>query len=542
MASTKLTNLRGPKGAEGAEGPEGGQGIPGVNAVENDTAVGTYLRTEGTESERAARDKIAASLLNGSEIHLDTTRLPAGELTETTAGQEIILRAGPGDADQNTPRLVDLGGETVLTFGPLAQQGGYATIVSDDVPSAWGADFALAPYDDDPAYEWPSGGAPGDDYVSGGNVAAAAVLQPIGENPTGLGPMSIHFRAEPQNWYIDVIDNDTDTSVTPYWAGSFVKPLDVLADLHWYRIMFSQDVDEGVLRFLLPDGTIVQSRPHAAFRQRCTANFIEPYRTPGDPVGKARGVFRRYWASRDPGWVPAMRALAKLAQPGVFKSVYPGPLTQDLGGSPEYLGGSAAASRVVCQRPSDGYTQFTVELWLENDADFNGRNILLLLNDADAELVSADLNRMPGYKGAVTATFLYAEDTTGITNSLNAPGSVKAYRFKVISTNNGKSRLRFGQQPSVPPSTLSADVGPGAGKTSLPVNALAEAIASETKLKLSNGQFVTTSAVANAGATSIPVVSFELLTFLASGSTVIGVSSAGNYSNTIKVTTGTPSA
>lgn len=75
-----IANLKGPAGPGGPEGKPGGrgdpgpQGLPGTNGVESDTAVGTYLATEGT----AARGQLTAYAARKSEVQALIQGVAAG--------------------------------------------------------------------------------------------------------------------------------------------------------------------------------------------------------------------------------------------------------------------------------------------------------------------------------------------------------------------------------------------------------------------------------------------------------------------------------
>ena len=113
----------GQDGADGAPGPQGDPGIPGVNAVENDTAVATYIGTEGTETRNALSaaidERIAAApsgdvdgaaarsaLARGRQLMASVIGTQSENLPDVTVGALAEYRTAGG---------VSIGGSVTFT-------------------------------------------------------------------------------------------------------------------------------------------------------------------------------------------------------------------------------------------------------------------------------------------------------------------------------------------------------------------------------------------------------------------------------------------
>lgn len=405
-----------------------------LDGIETDTAspTGILPTTFGRRSQA------------GDEVNVDFATYTAGAMpANTNEGQEWHLTS-KDDVPANYPIVEARDGTNLMTLPDTTADGAYATIELDDTVQFTGAEWRFIPYAAGADYEYLAGGLPGASYANGVSMALAAWMQPIGENETGLGPASIHLRIEPALWAVGFIPNDTDTSVTDKHVGNFTTSLAVSHTPAFYHVGVAQDSLEGRLYILLPDGTIVKSAQNDAYKQPCRFIFAEPYRNAGAVTGKAKAGFLSFWSARGRYWPHILKAIDKASRPASIKNVAPGDTTQSITNARVRLGGAATDhARLLVQIPSTGKLRFRVHFWLENDADYAGRNRLYLTKDDGTELNNVDFTVTPGHKGPVTIEIDYNIDVTG-TVTTDAPGRLSGYRFDVLSTTTNKSRIRFG--------------------------------------------------------------------------------------------------
>lgn len=350
------------------------------------------------------------------EVNEDFATYPDGALTTLVSGQEWELLAYQGEAD-SLPR-VESGR---MTFDDDGRGGGYAAVHLGGPITRVGATWAFTSFTN-----------------GGGSMTFALMDKMIGSSP-GLGRMGLHLRIEPTLWALGVVDGPSPTSVTDLHIGSFSTPL--AADgVTEHRVEVTVDREQQRVFLTLPDGSVIRSRAHAAFAQLCDWVFWEPYRdVGGTPSTKTKPLFHRVWASsREPNAAIADRAIDLARRPITVKTI-PGPDHAFTNALTE-LGGSSN-SRVITAIPSSGQMLVTVTGWIENDADFTGRNRILLCNDSMAELASADLPAAPGYSGTFSVQIPYSVD---VTTPTNAPGKPLALRFGVIAPSvSSKSRIKI---------------------------------------------------------------------------------------------------
>lgn len=410
MAWVKKANLRGPRGYQGL------QGLPGVNAIENDAAVAAYVGDDDSATTLALRGNYARGRQAPLEVNEDFSLYPDGDLLRLLTGQEWETLAYQSESS-SLPRIID----GRMTYDDPGRGGGYASVQLARSVRRMGAAWAFTP-----------------ESVDGGSMTLAATTNLIGSGT--LGPMSFHLRIENSLWALGVVDG-AGSSVTDLHVGSFATALATdSTTIHETEVILDTEAGRAYVR--LPDGQIIRSRQHDAFKQACTWGFWEIYRNPAAlPVtGQSKTLFKRAWASSlEPDSSLSARSIEAAKRP-MTPRIIPGP-DQNFTNSTVELGG-AGQSRLISAIPSTGQWLFRVSGWIENDADFTGRNRLLLCNDSMAELTSADLDATPGYKGTFTVLIPYAVDPTVLTN---APGKPTAFRLGLLSPSaSNKSRIRIG--------------------------------------------------------------------------------------------------
>lgn len=114
MARTPIANLKGPTGATGP------QGLPGVNAVDNDTAVATYVETPGTDT-RTALDATYGSEILASEF---------GAVGDGVTDDSAALQAAFAAAQGQTVRLKP-GSYIYASATRLLLDGNFSSIAGD---------------------------------------------------------------------------------------------------------------------------------------------------------------------------------------------------------------------------------------------------------------------------------------------------------------------------------------------------------------------------------------------------------------------------